>query len=533
MRHRREEGQILVIVAAGLLVLMAVGALVVDLGFSWMLRRQEQNAADPGAIAAARWLVTDSGDPRDPRPEAGIEACFYARENGFFPDATTSDLSSTGCVPANDPRGTRLTVNWPPASGPYAAQTGKVQVVISSTHPSFFAHIFGQDFATVTTGAVAANEAGNSNSNSLVALDPTTDCDTGMIQGTGGGTPKVTIIPAKDSGGNAVDGGYVYVNSACNAASSAGLAACVGGSGSLKVSGTNSSLTAPKIYTVGRCVLNGSGATIQTSEGNLVNQGQVPIGDPLAGVPRPRLSDFKNGTCPNGTTALPTATSGCALTKAACPTVSGGVNVCHITPGVYYGGWSVGSKVKVQLEPGMYILAGGGISLSSTDSSIESVTDSFGTEPRVTIFSTDGPGCPAKPAQCQAAVKFTANQSFRAKATNLTSCQQILSKSPPGPNTCPWRGILLWQDGEGSHPDAAVELGGQANTVLAGTIYAPLAEVKISGGSATTGCAGTTTQSCLAIQIISWSWKIVGNAIVEMPYDPKELYQLDERGLVH
>ena len=30
-----------------------IGALVVDLGLSWMLRRQEQNAADPGAIAAA------------------------------------------------------------------------------------------------------------------------------------------------------------------------------------------------------------------------------------------------------------------------------------------------------------------------------------------------------------------------------------------------------------------------------------------------------------------------------------------------
>ena len=48
-----ERGQILIVTAATLVVLLAIGALVVDLGMSWMLRRQEQNAADPAAIAAA------------------------------------------------------------------------------------------------------------------------------------------------------------------------------------------------------------------------------------------------------------------------------------------------------------------------------------------------------------------------------------------------------------------------------------------------------------------------------------------------
>lgn len=517
------RGQVLIIVAASMVVLLGVAALVVDLGFSWMLRRQEQNATDPAAIAAARWLTNDAGEPRSPFPEAYGEACFYAQQNGFFvgDDATCSAARAIG----------QLAVHSPPVSGPYSGQPGKVQVIISATHPTFFGRILGQDAeARVTTGAVAANEAGNSNSNSLVALDPVS-CDAGMVQGTGGGTPKVTIIPANDAAGNPLDGGYVYVNSACNPASSSGLASCVGGSGSLKVSGTNSSLTAPKIYTVGRCVLNGSGAKINTAEGNKVNQGAVPIGDPLANVPRPRLANFLNATCPDGSASTATSTSACKLTKTACPTVDAGVNVCHLTPGVYYGGFDVGSKVKVQLEPGMYILAGGGIKLSSVDSSIESVTNVAGTEPRITIFSTDGPSCASRPIQCQSSIKFNASQSFRAKATNTTSCQQILSAG--GPNTCPWRGILLWQDGEGSAPSSPVELGGQANTVLAGTIYAPKAEVKITGGSATTGCTGVTTQSCLSIQIISWTWKITGNATVEMPYDPNELYRLDQRGLVH
>ncbi len=50
------RGQVLIIVAVSLIVLIAIAAIVVDLGFSWMLRRQEQNAADPASLAAARFI---------------------------------------------------------------------------------------------------------------------------------------------------------------------------------------------------------------------------------------------------------------------------------------------------------------------------------------------------------------------------------------------------------------------------------------------------------------------------------------------
>src|SRR5688500_11571505 len=52
----RQAGQMLVIFAGALILIMAISALVVDLGFVFMLRRQEQNAADPGAVAAARYI---------------------------------------------------------------------------------------------------------------------------------------------------------------------------------------------------------------------------------------------------------------------------------------------------------------------------------------------------------------------------------------------------------------------------------------------------------------------------------------------
>ncbi len=39
--------------------------------------------------------------------------------------------------------------------------------------------------------------------------------------------------------------------------------------------------------------------------------------------------------------------------------------------------------------------------------------------------------------------------------------------------------------------------------------------------------------SVLAVQIISWTWDIGGNGDLYMPYDPSQLYQIMQRGLVH
>jgi hypothetical protein len=522
-RRFNDSGQILVIVAFGMVALIAIGAIAIDLGFSWMLRRQEQNAADPAAIAAARWLTDEFGDPRSPFPEANADACFYARQNGFFPDATTNDLSGTGCVPANDPDGTILEVEWPPQSGPFVGHTGKVQVVITSTHPSFFARFFGQDFATVSTPAVAANEAGNSNSSSLVALQP--ECQAGSAGDVdGGGT--VRIFPVTPG----TIGGYVHVNSPCGNSTDDN---CTNGVGqaALSISGT---LRAPFTNVVGSCTEQGSSPGLfcePVTATPCLDEDALPLGDPLAGVPEPRFTDFPNGVCPDGMPSTPSSTKGCDLRRGPdCPAdpLNPAIDVCTLTPGVYYGGWQVGSRVALKLEPGMYILAGGGIGLSGGDASIEAVTSPTGVDARVMIFSTDGPGCPSIGAQCQDAVRFQASQAFRAKALNAATCGLV------SPQACPWKGILLWQDGTASNPDAVVHLGGQSSTILAGTIYAPLAQVEVSGGSSTTGCgSGPSTAGCLAIQIISWRWKVTGGGLVEMPYDPAELFQLDLRGLVH
>ena len=182
LRTNDERGQILVIFAGGLLLLLGIAALVIDLGFVFMLRRMEQNVADPAAIAAARYIRAN-GNPDVPMMRQ--TACYYARQNGLFPSAPDNN----GCIPANDPDGTILTVNYPPSTGAgprLMGRDGFVEVVITRRHNSFFSGVLGLPRIDVATNAVAAFNDGDSNSNSLIALR-NTGCGGNSAGGVSGG----------------------------------------------------------------------------------------------------------------------------------------------------------------------------------------------------------------------------------------------------------------------------------------------------------------------------------------------------------
>lgn len=531
MSARSDRGQLLIITGLALVILIAIGALVVDLGFSWMLRRHEQNAADAAVVAAARHLRNaTTGLPAWNQAAAEQEACFAAVENEFFPGATSYDLGLTGCVPGNDPNGTRLEVHSPPIDGQYSGRPGFVEVKISSTHPSFFAQIFDQDWATVSTDSVAANTAGNSNSSSLVALGSAcTGNDSGDSAITGGGS--VTIQPAT---GVTAAGGYVQVNADCGTSRDDVCQSGTGvkGAASLAISGQ---LRAPYTYVVGSCTENGTGVQPQcTAASPCVDEGAIPLGDPLQDLAEPWPTvNLPAPACPGAADInSPADDKPCTLkggNNGTCPLVATAYT-CTMAPGVYYAGWDVQSNVKVVLKPGMYVFAGFGIKIAS-GSSLETVTgqDAAGApiDARVTIFSTDyTAGCTAgHPNFCEGSINITAQGDLRLKATDATTCQQV------SPQICPWTGILLWQDGTTVKEPADVNIQGSSNLILSGTIYAPLSYVKIAGGNTSTGCSGAQ-QACLSIQVISESWEISGKATVILPYDPSQLYQLDQRGLV-
>jgi hypothetical protein len=528
---RARRGQVLVIAAAAMMVLLGICAIVIDLGFSWMLRRQEQNAADPAALAAARYLP-ESGmfTVGSPEHDMAVEAaCFYARENGFFPGAADND----GCIPTNDPDGATLSVNAPPVgdmAGSYQSRAGFVQVVISRSHESFFGRIYSPFRPVVTTNAVVANTDGNANSSSLVALDP--GCN-----GTGGGkisgnNALVKIVPAP---GVTDPGGYVHVNSSCTDHPDGDPSTCSNGSADLKVdSGT---LIAPHAYVYGTC--GGSGdvcgpgpaPTYEPPNCTVepVTEGAGRIGDPLEALRPPTIAEvnaaYGVAQCPDGSDSTPTSNP-CDFRASKCDDPDG-TPVCELEPGVYYGGWSITQAgTQVKLSPGIYYIAGGGIRLNS--GTIESVSGDPTVDARVMIYSTDHPtDCTAATLDdCQGPIRLSASGDFNAKALNDTTCAAQ-------PITCPYRGILLWQDQWVLQPGQEVRLGGQNSSVVSGTIYAPKSNVTLDGGSNGTGCQAGPNMACLSVQIIAWSFDVVGGGVLEMPYDPAGLYQLVQKGLVH
>ncbi len=491
------RGQVLVVFAGALVVLLAIAAVVVDVGMVLALRRQEQNAADPAAVAAARYI----------RPTANATsmrqaACFYARQNGFFQTAANND----DCIPARDAGGASLTVNYPPSSsaGTYQGRPGFVEVVLTRSHKSFFANIVGIGTIPVSSSAVAAYSNGNSNSNSLVALDPG-GCS-GQSAGVVDGKGTVRIDPVIDpSTGLPFEGGYIQVNGTCGGNAAPDGICGTTGSSALGLNGNNSTVIAPRIFVTGSCVKSNS--TTFTSP---LVEGAVAIGDPMADLAPPSIAPGTAGAYCGDPTLTPKPEQTTAAGSKGCSFNNNAV----LSPGVYYGGWKITGKVTITLKPGIYIIAGGGVSLGSSGE-ITSVQGASGDPAPVMIFSTDNPtkSCPGGGAsECQSAINFTAGSDLLLRALD----------------SGPYRGILIWQDGAASGgtagPQQAVTLSGQGKVTLSGTVYAPRGEVTVAGGAVGEGYA--------AIQVIAWRWKITGGGNLLMPYDPRQLYHFDQLGLV-
>lgn len=508
MIARSNRGQILVIGAVAMVVLLAIAGLVIDLGFSWMLRRSEQNAVDPATIAAARYIPDGN--------LAAMEeaACFYARENGFFPNATTFDLSPSGCVAANDLNGAVLTVNWPPASGPFAGNPGYVEVILDSSHATFFSRVFGFSVMNVASSAIASNASADSGVGQLVALDPTT-CGAGVIAGNGHVTAEGSVYVNSDGSGpppcpNPFDN------------------QCSGSNGGFYFGGINTRLITPQLSVRGTCGKNANPYPVNCippSSCGLV-EGAPQIEDPF-NLPTP--------TIPWAGVPLPGTSSSGAVSLAACDgptdtgcTFAGGPGTWYqLNPGVYYGGWSITREVR--LNPGFYYFAGGGIQVTGQGSLVtigpSGLPDGEG---RILLYGTDGPNCPPAPLAgdrlCQGTINLAGQGGFQAKA---------YEQDPTDPFDDSYQRILIWQ-AEGTSRtlpmdtdllNDLVSIVGQGNLDFWGTIYTPKSRVIVQGN-------GTGAGNVAGVQILAWQFEISGNGDLFMPFDPDELSPILSKGLV-
>src|SRR5579871_1439336 len=149
MLRRDEEGQALVLVAVGILVLLLMAAIGLDVGYLHYEKQQMQRAADAASVAAATTLAY-SGD---------------------YTDAALHDSAANGFV--NGANDVTVTVNNPPQTptDPFYLNSSYVEVIIAKLQPTFFMRVNNVGPVNIRTRSVS-NINGNA-SGCIYALDPT------------------------------------------------------------------------------------------------------------------------------------------------------------------------------------------------------------------------------------------------------------------------------------------------------------------------------------------------------------------------
>ena len=146
---RVEKGQALPIFVFGLVAILGIAALGVDAGFWRYQQRLAQSAADSGAMAGAIELQ-------------------YSTAPANVTSAAQKDSATNGF--ANGVANVAVTVNNPPASGPYTANGNAVEVIVTKQAPSFLAGMLGIHSQLIGARAVALSSTGNRNC--FYALQP-------------------------------------------------------------------------------------------------------------------------------------------------------------------------------------------------------------------------------------------------------------------------------------------------------------------------------------------------------------------------
>ena len=155
-KQKGESGQIIIIIAVVIVILLGITALVIDVGMVFVDRRLAQSAADSAALAGA---VTKclNGDGL-------VAAKQSAMNNGFQTEGDTV-----------------VSIHTPPTSGKYAndAQNFYYEVIITTKSKDFFAHLFSTNpmMNTVTSVAHCAKPTGGATASlgdiSILALNHT------------------------------------------------------------------------------------------------------------------------------------------------------------------------------------------------------------------------------------------------------------------------------------------------------------------------------------------------------------------------
>jgi len=405
-KRNSESGQVVVLAAGAMLLMIGMAALAVDIGFLYATRRNMQTAADAAAIAGVNALQADSTCTASSCPSAQD----VAKLNGY----------------TNGVNGVTVTVG-PPSTPPNPTSGTYIQVTVAEPVPTFFLRAFGMTTVSVSTSAIAG-------------YVPTPNC---VISVCTGDLNNAYV----ESGNSLVD--LPNCNVAIDSSSTQGLV--VSGSAALEAA------------SVGVAAASESQAATASSPGAPgVSPAYVAnspvVTDPLSSVAAPTVgactasTAAKTGTNPNGS-------GGKGYTSTGGDTIS---------QGTYCGGIIVGGGKTLNLNPGTYILLGGGLQVSGSSSLIGS---------GVTLYNTvwtaaDPAGDDIGNANQYKPISFSGGSS-----TNLTA-----------ETSGPLSGILFFQDPSLPSSDLNQQntFSGGSSAVLQGDLYFPTTPLVFSGGSSTT-----------------------------------------------
>jgi len=200
VRRVQERGQIALLNAFAIIVLLGFAAVAIDGSMLYVQRRLAQNAADTASLAAVMAMTQGYSGT-----QMKYIAMEKAKKNGF--DNTDAE--------------TAVVVNWPPdAPNAYAGNANYVQVFITGTVNAAFAHFVYDGPLQVTVEAVAHARRGEDFAPGYAIFATNLDqCQTLEFDG----NPNTALT----------GGGSIFSNSICDCA--AGGAGVMNGNGTLNV----------------------------------------------------------------------------------------------------------------------------------------------------------------------------------------------------------------------------------------------------------------------------------------------------------
>lgn len=162
--RKADEGQVLVVVALGLVLLLLAAGFAVDVGYAFYQKHQMQKAADAGAVGA------------------GMALSIYGSTDGQSQITTAGRNDSAANGFTNNVNGITVVVKNPPVDGPYSTVSNNqdyVEVTVSQLQPTFFMKVGGFFSVPVSARAVAGLRGG---SGCIYVLDPS-DSDSYLESG--------------------------------------------------------------------------------------------------------------------------------------------------------------------------------------------------------------------------------------------------------------------------------------------------------------------------------------------------------------